>query len=337
MSALPERLDFSFEPEIVDPGLAEIAKVYKPDFALVYGSGVFKQPGYDESDRVMIDVMMATDDVRAWHQRNLAERPDEYNAMTRFLGRMSPKWLENRNSAAAGFFYAPYTDFEMEGSGKTELLKWGLIDKERLKDDLTKWETLYGAGRLHKPVHVFVDDPEIAEAIEVNRSHALNAALLMLPVGFTEEELYQKIAEISYMGDLRRTLMAWDLDKHHKVVAANPKGFRDIYFAHRQAEKPRLERLRDRNFAQDDNPRTLEDSFYRLPDGVQSKIKRPPNFEDPSAVAQAVQKAIGKIIRGPSFGQPLKGIFSAKAKHIAAYGSDKAKKKQKRIAQSKAA
>jgi translocator assembly and maintenance protein 41 len=69
-----------------------------------------------------------------------------------------------------------------------------------------EWETLYVAGRLHKPVNVLEVDAgrqELDEALRSNLASAVSAALLGLPASFAERDLYLAIANISYTGDLR--------------------------------------------------------------------------------------------------------------------------------------
>ena len=71
---------------------------------------------------------------------------------------------------------------------------------------LVDWETLYVAGRLHKPVNVLELDGGRADldgALRRNLAGALSTALLGLPANFGERDLYLAIANISYTGDLR--------------------------------------------------------------------------------------------------------------------------------------
>jgi translocator assembly and maintenance protein 41 len=46
-------------------------------------------------------------------------------------------------------------------------------------------------------------DQDLLRALTENRRSALQAALLQLPDSFTFEELFMKIASISYTGDFR--------------------------------------------------------------------------------------------------------------------------------------
>ena len=53
--------------------------------------------------------------------------------------------------------------------------------------DLRTWDTLYIAGRLHKPVLHLRRDAELTAAAEANVAAALAAGLLLLPGRFSTE------------------------------------------------------------------------------------------------------------------------------------------------------
>ena len=59
----------------------------KYDFALTYGSGVFRQKGYSEKDKknAMLDVIIGVKDPEAWHKENLRKNPKHYSSV-RHLG-----------------------------------------------------------------------------------------------------------------------------------------------------------------------------------------------------------------------------------------------------------
>ena len=75
-----------------------------------------------------------------------------------------------------------------------------MVNLDTLCRDLLEWDTLYLAGRLHKPVKILRDEPRVRLANQVNLVSALRTALLLLPEEFTEYDLYSTIAGLSYMG-----------------------------------------------------------------------------------------------------------------------------------------
>lgn len=66
-----------------------------------------------------------------------------------------------------------------------QVVKYGVIGLEDLRDDLTTWRHLYVAGRLHKPVAHLATHPSVLEAQQSNVQGAAAAALLLLPPAFT--------------------------------------------------------------------------------------------------------------------------------------------------------
>ena len=68
------------------------------DFALTYGSGVFRQKGYSEKDKknAMLDVIIGVRDPEAWHKENLLKNPKHYSGV-RHLGARSIVKIEVRS------------------------------------------------------------------------------------------------------------------------------------------------------------------------------------------------------------------------------------------------
>lgn len=81
-----------------------------------------------------------------------------------------------------------------------QLIKYGVISTDALCEDMMDWTTLYVAGRMHKPVRIIRPDARILLANQINLVSALRVALLMLPEEFTEVELWEQVAGISYAG-----------------------------------------------------------------------------------------------------------------------------------------
>ena len=69
------------------------------------------------------------------------------------------------------------------------LMKYGVIGMEPLIADLTTWNSLYVAGRLHKPVRNLQLHPAVEAAQAANLEGALRTALLLLPPQFTTPQL----------------------------------------------------------------------------------------------------------------------------------------------------
>lgn len=213
-------------------------------YAFAYGSGVFPQS--KSSGRVpteaeiraihpkapaavqraqdgtpkMIDFIFGVTFTQHWHSLNLNQHRDHYSLLGS-LGSGAVSAVQDR--WGAGVYFNPYV--VVNGV----LVKYGVVNLDTLERDLREWDTLYLAGRLHKPVKILRDDARIRLANQINLLSALRTALLLLPPAFTERELYNTIAGISYLGDPR---MAFPTENPHKVaniVGNNLPHFRRLY------------------------------------------------------------------------------------------------------------
>lgn len=78
---------------------------------------------------------------------------------------------------------------------------------DSLCEDLLDWKTIYVAGRMHKPVRIIRQDPRVLLANQVNLASVLRVALLSLPEEFSEVELWEQVAGVSYMGGLESAVL----------------------------------------------------------------------------------------------------------------------------------
>lgn len=213
-------------------------------YAAAYGSGVFPQQPHgtamatEEQIRAvhpkppqavvdaqngnpkMIDFIFGVTHTQHWHSLNLAQHRDHYSAVGS-LGSGFVSWLQD--SLGAGVYFHPYVP--VNGI----LVKYGVVNLTTLCRDLSEWDTLYLAGRLHKPVKILRDNPNVRLANQSNLLSALRTAMLLLPPRFSETDLYSTIAGLSYLGDPRMTLPAEDPGKVNNIVTHNFVNFRRLY------------------------------------------------------------------------------------------------------------
>lgn len=208
-------------------------------YAFAYGSGVFPQtsprlaekshPHADTNVAIssaqkgkskMIDFIFGVSYSQHWHSLNLQQHRDHYSAVgslgSSFVTRIQDNW-------GAGLYFNPY--IMVNGT----LIKYGVINLDTLCRDLSEWDTLYVAGRLHKPVKILRDHPSVRLANQVNLISAVRTALLLLPPSFTEQDLYGTIAGISYLGDPRMSLPAENPNKVGNIVKNQLPNFRRLY------------------------------------------------------------------------------------------------------------
>jgi translocator assembly and maintenance protein 41 len=83
-------------------------------------------------------------------------------------------------------------------------VKYGVISRAALEEDLQHWTSVYISGRMHKPVHMLRPaPPDLARCVSCNHNAALSAALLLLPARFEPASLFREICGLSYGGDVR--------------------------------------------------------------------------------------------------------------------------------------
>ncbi|GAA5997671.1 putative phosphatidate cytidylyltransferase [Rhodotorula paludigena] len=210
-------------PEQVKRDLEEVLSHFKAPvrYAFAYGSGVFRQKGYTEKDKPLLDFVFAVSHPSHWHAINMQQNPEHYSLPMRLLGSDAVAWMQEKGLGANVWFNV---DVEVDG----KLLKYGIISVDALCRDLLDWETLYISGRLHKPVRILHDDARVRLANQVNLASALRTALLLLPESFTEIELFEEIAGLSYRGDFRMRV-GENPHKVRNIVAAQLPAFRSLY------------------------------------------------------------------------------------------------------------
>ena len=182
----------------------EILQQFPPVvYAFAYGSGVVTQGGYDyskpSSQLPMLDLVFVVEDSEAWHQNNMEMNPHHYTPLIPQTA-ASIAYIQDR--IGAGMWYNVGIPMNIS-KFPDRPMKYGVISKATLIDDLTKWSCLYAAGRLHKPVCVLKSCPVIEGILEQNRASAIRASLLLLPSSFKETELFMSVASLSYIGDPR--------------------------------------------------------------------------------------------------------------------------------------
>ncbi|WPG99994.1 mitochondrial matrix Mmp37 [Acrodontium crateriforme] len=216
-------------------------------YAFAYGSGVFAQKsvsGLDMSRDAMsphpnppkavedwqkggakiIDFIFGVSHTQHWHSINLQQHPDHYSGL-KYLPFSSGAISYIQDRLGAGVYFNPF--ITVNGI----MIKYGVVNLDTLSRDLSDWNTLYLAGRLQKPVKILRDHPAIRLANQVNLISAVRTALLMLPEKFTERQLYERIAGLSYMGDPRMNslIASENPNKVSNIVGAQLPGFRQLY------------------------------------------------------------------------------------------------------------
>lgn len=195
---------------------------------LAYGSGAVPQAGYEASkEPPMLDLIVVVEDAAEWHRANLAVNHAHYSALA--LG--GPRVVATVQRATAGVYYNTLVPMKSGASpsGAPRRMKYGVVSRADLEDDLRSWRWLYLSGRLHKPVLLapFSSD-SLAAALRANLASAVRAALLLLPAEFSREDLFLAVAGLSYGGDVRM-LFGENPDKVRNIVTPNLPRFDELY------------------------------------------------------------------------------------------------------------
>ncbi|KAI4295324.1 hypothetical protein L6164_035381 [Bauhinia variegata] len=104
----------------------------------------------------------------------------------------------------------------------------GVADPQQWHSETLKVNKNHYASWIAHLVHIVVDNLDIENINSVNLRSALSVALLLLPLEFTEEDLYAKVCSLSYVCDLRM-LFAQDKNKVKKIVRGQFDLFHTMY------------------------------------------------------------------------------------------------------------
>lgn len=312
--------------------LQHIVKSFSPGirFAFAYGSGVFQQQGHASVKDNMLDFIFVVNDAFSWHYQTHSKYPDHYS----FLSKFGPKGIAKvQKNLGAKIYFNTLVDFD------DRIIKYGVIDLEDFSNDMLNWETMYVAGRLHKPVLSLkgLDDPKINSMFKRNLRAAVETSLLTLPESFPEEELYMCITGLSYSGDIRM-IIGEDKGKVRNIVTPNVSRFRDLY----SEIVSKSSALNLQNGIIEQNLQSEVQAVYlkRLPStlknyvckqfGIDMEKVEDGNLKEivdnRSECQKSVSKGIHNIIRGSSTTQTVKGVATAGFNKSYVYGLQKLQK-----------
>ncbi|KAI7862574.1 mitochondrial matrix Mmp37-domain-containing protein [Spinellus fusiger] len=230
-------------------------------YAFAYGSGVFQQKGYDLKKQPTVDFIFGVSHPEHWHALNMQQNPHHYSSV-RLLGSHAIGLLQEK--VGAGVYFNPYV--QMNGM----MIKYGVVSIDTLCSDLIDWDTLYLAGRMHKPVKILRDDPRVRLANQVNLTEAVRVALLTMPEKFSDQALFERIAGISYVGDFRM-IIGENPNKVQNIVHAQMEAFHRLYRGLLD-DLPNLTVLGNDQYQQNQNPRFRGLMVQKLPKTLYEKV-----------------------------------------------------------------
>lgn len=285
--------------------------------AFGYGSGVFKQTGYNEKSLPQIDMILVVEDVRRWHKENKKINPGDYSWTGACL---LPSPLVKKMSGKTHIIYQ--SNIQQEDG----VYKYGIISKSDFLVCMTTWESFYVPGRFQKPLLPIVITPEVEVLIQNNRKCAVIAAACFLPRETSYFDLYMYVCSLSYFGD-SRMYIAENPEKVRNIVTGSYDRIHEIYepvvescdFLKCDTEKE--EQLTVDRIALS---AALESLPVTLKDYLKENVQDWKNMEE---VQKGIRVYLEKVNFNESIGQTAKGLISNGLIRSVAYVIPKLQKK----------
>eukprot|EP00743_Colponemidia_sp_Colp-15_P010399 GILK01011449.1.p1 GENE.GILK01011449.1~~GILK01011449.1.p1 ORF type:complete len:317 (+),score=36.40 GILK01011449.1:37-951(+) len=299
--------------------MAHVLSVFpRVSFSFAYGSGVMKQLGYGKS-QPMIDMVFAVENSTQWHAENLKLNPSHYSGLKVF----GPNIIARVEDWGAHIYYNTLVEIDQQ------LYKYGVIETSALRRDLRDWDTLYVSGRLHKPVRILQNNSAVQEDQERNLRSALATACFFLPEHFTDVELFERIAGLSYLGDVRMRF-GENRKKVSNIVAGSVDHFRQMYAPAIQGAHFLNTNPTNTTIQQNMDPAVRALLCRELPFAVTGAN---PNVnlvtllsERPQEIQEAIRQQIHTITYRSSRTQTVKGVLTAGLSKSLRYGWAKVQK-----------
>jgi translocator assembly and maintenance protein 41 len=259
----------------------------------------------------MVDFIFGVSHPEHWHSINIQQNPHHYSGL-RFLGSGAVSLVQEK--VGAGVYFNPYVTI----NGMN--IKYGVISIDTLCKDLIDWDTLYMAGRMQKPVKILRDDGRVRLANQVNLTEAVRVALLTLPENFTHQHIFDRIASISYKGEMGESPVK-------NIVSGQMENFDKLYLSLLD-DLPNVTLLNDNKLQQSYNPRFRGLMVKKLPKTLYDKVVAHylhnatttvpvdksvlyEQIAQSDTLSKYIDKSLSEIIAGTAITQSVKGIFTA--------------------------
>ena len=185
-----------------------------------YGSGIYKQPGYNSEEKPDKDVIIITEDFKDFLIEDYEQNPHHFSEDfdKRILLKKKEKEKFYSNIGCLKFYHDNIH------------FKAMVISKKALFEDLKTWKYFGMAGRLTKPILYQNIKEDLETAIHENRENILITAYLLNPKrNITKNELYNTISKITYMYDFRTILPGEKKSKSLDIVSGAFDFFEETY------------------------------------------------------------------------------------------------------------
>ena len=204
-----------------DKKIENVRKIMPESIAAIgYGSGIFRQKGYNKNENPDKDIILIVDDFMEFLKEDYRMNPkhfsSDFNKTKLELKTSKHDFYSNLGCLK---FYHENIHFKMM-----------IISEKALIYDLKTWAYFGMAGRLTKPILYDNIPEELDELIKENRKAILLTALLYNNKDImSKEELYVTISKLTYMYDFRTILPGEKKTKYSDIVSGAIKEFDDAY------------------------------------------------------------------------------------------------------------
>ena len=280
-----------------------------------YGSGVFKQAGYNDNEEVQLDLIFIVEDIKKWHLENMKKNPNDYS----FTGRHFFK--NSKKEKLVGLTGVTYQSNIMEDGC---IFKYGVVDYDHFKVALSTWNSFYMTGRFQKTIMEFISTDEVRRIIDYNRRSAIIVTLLMTDSQTTIKDLLVRLCGLSYAGDTRMAIA-----ENPRKVLNIVEGSYDEYLKIYKQVIEQFARIK-RDVVSIEKDKVIL-AFDELPDALKNCIKEYGlEINDTKRVEEVVMNYLSNLNKRESTYQTLKGLKTNGLGRSLRYAFAKVKKRFKK-------
>lgn len=280
-----------------------------------YGSGVFKQAGYNDNEEVQLDLIFIVEDIKKWHLENMKKNPNDYS----FTGRLFFK--NSKKEKLVGLTGVTYQSNIVEDGC---VFKYGVVDYDHFKVALSTWNSFYMTGRFQKTIMEFISTDEVRRIIDYNRRSAIIVTLLMTDSQTTIKDLLVRLCGLSYAGDTRMAIA-----ENPRKVLNIVEGSYDEYLKIYKQVIEQFARIK-RDVISIERDKILL-AFDELPDALKTYIKEYGiEINDTKRVEEVVMNYLSNLNKRESTYQTLKGLKTNGLGRSLRYAFAKVKKRFKK-------
>ncbi len=285
-----------------------IEKRPKAEVIYRYGSGHFKQTGYNDKDKPMLDYLFFVQNLQLWNQENIIKNANDYSLVGRNYVNLTKEKCGGHNKTMF------LTNIKEDGY----IFKVGITDYNHTLTALTTWNNFYLPARLQKPTQAVITKEEFEEANKFNKEAAMITSILMNDEGTQPIDMLTDLCSLSYIGDTRMAF-AENPNKVKNIVSGSLDFFNQTY-NYESYKAPHLT-LRETAMANIDKLPTNFKKF--LVDNIVI-------FDEPDHFRTLTIKYFHKLNKKESIAQTKTSFLSNGPIKSSVYFIEKVKKKMKR-------